>query len=216
MESVQRPRGMIFRMTPDQWNEATAHLSKRDRVLRKLIRTYPEAELVRRGDPFQALARSIVGQQISVKAATSIWNRFATLAGEVTPANVVALEAAALRGCGFSSQKVAYVKDLAGRFASGEVRPKRWSRMDDEAIIEELVAVKGIGRWTVEMFLIFHLRRPDVLPVDDLGLRRAMERAYNDGAALTKAQMREIGAPWSPWSSVATWYLWRSLDPVSF
>lgn len=207
---------MILRMTRDEWNEATAHLSRRDKVLRKLIKAYPEAELVSRGDAFQALARSIVGQQISVKAAQSIWNRFAVLAGEVTPAAVVALEATALRGCGFSAQKVAYVKDLAGRFATGEVRPRRWSRMDDEAIIAELVAVKGIGRWTVEMFLIFHLRRPDVLPVDDLGLRRAMELHYNAGEPLTKVRMREIGEPWSPWSSVATWYLWRSLDPVGF
>jgi DNA-3-methyladenine glycosylase II len=171
---------------------------------------------VSRGDAFQTLARSIVGQQISVKAAQSIWARFAQLAVKVTPANVVALEDTALRGCGFSGQKVAYVKDLAGRFDRGEVKPRRWARMDDEAIIEELVVVKGIGRWTVEMFLIFHMKRPDVLPVDDLGLRRAMERQYNDGEALTKARMREIGAAWAPFRSVGTWYLWRSLDPVSF
>ncbi|HSJ95896.1 MAG TPA: DNA-3-methyladenine glycosylase [Myxococcota bacterium] len=200
-------------MTPDYWPRATAHLARRDQVLRALIRAYPEPSLASRGDAFQALARSIVGQQISVKAAQSIWNRFAACVGRVTPANVVAREAAELRACGFSGQKVAYVKDLAARFASGEVKPRRWARMDDEAIIEELVAVKGIGRWTVEMFLIFHLRRPDVLPVDDLGLRRAMERRYNAGAALTREQMRAIGAPWAPWSTVATWYLWRSLEP---
>jgi DNA-3-methyladenine glycosylase II len=121
----------------------------------------------------------------------------------------------ALRACGFSGQKVAYVKDLASRFASGEIKPRRWGRMDDEAIIEELVVVKGIGRWTVEMFLIFHLRRPNVLPVDDLGLRRAMERQYNQGRALTRERMRAIGQPWSPWCSVATWYLWRSLEPAT-
>ena len=203
-------------MTPDYWPEATRHLSKKDKVLRNLIKTYPEADLVVRGDAFQTLARSIVGQQISVKAAQSIWNRFAALAVEVTPANVVALRDEALRGCGFSGQKVRYVKDLAQRFHDGAVKPKRWSRMEDEAIIEELVEVKGIGRWTVEMFLIFHLRRPNVLPVDDLGLRRAMERQYNDGEPLTKAEMRALGECWAPWSSVATWYLWRSLDPVGF
>ena len=203
-------------MTPDFWAPATAHLSRRDKVLRKLIKAYPSADLVTRGDAFQTLARSIVGQQISVKAAQSIWNRFATLAVEVKPANVVALTDESLRAVGFSGQKASYVKDLARRFNDGEVKPRRWGRMDDEAIIEELVEVRGIGRWTVEMFLIFHLRRPDVLPVDDLGLRRAMERAYNAGDALTKDEMREIGKSWTPYSSVATWYLWRSLDNVTF
>ena len=202
-------------MTPAFWPQATAHLAKRDRVLRKLIRTYPRAEIVSRGDAFQTLARSIVGQQISVKAAQSIWGRFAALAGKVTPAGVRALSDESLRACGFSGQKARYVKDLAMRFDEGLVKPRRWGRMDDEAIIEELVEVKGIGRWTVEMFLIFHLKRPNVLPVDDLGLRRAMERLYNDGEPLTKPRMREIGAPWSPYASVATWYLWRSLDNVA-
>ena len=201
-------------MTPDFWEPATAHLARRDKVLRKLIRRFPEADLVSRGDAFQTLARAIVGQQISVKAAQSIWGRFAECVGKVTPENVAAREDTALRACGFSGQKVSYVKDLARRFASGEVKPRRWGRLDDEAIIEELVAVKGIGRWTVEMFLIFHLKRPDVLPVDDLGLRRAMEREYNRGKPLTRDEMRAIGEPWAPYRSVATWYLWRSLDPA--
>ena len=203
-------------MRPAYWPEATRHLARRDKVLRKLIKAYPEADFVTRGDAFQALARSIVGQQISVKAAESIWARFAAAAGKVTPEDVRLLDEPALRACGFSGQKARYVRDLAGRFASGEIKPRRWARMADEAIIEELVEVKGIGRWTVEMFLIFHLKRPDVLPVDDLGLRRAMERQYNDGEELTRDEMRTIAAPWSPYSSVGTWYLWRSLDPVSF
>ncbi len=203
-------------MVPDYWAEAKAHLSKRDKVLRKLIRKFPDADLRTRGDAFQTLCRSIVGQQISVKAAQSIWARFAEAAGEVAPACVAAMPVETLRACGFSGQKALYVKDLAMHFHTGAVKPRRWARMDDEAIIDDLVRVKGIGRWTVEMFLIFHLMRPDVLPVDDLGLRRAMERAYNGGEPLTKAQMRELAKPWSPWSSVATWYLWRSLDPVSF
>ena len=202
-------------MTPAFWPEATKHLARRDKVLRRLIKAFPQADLVSRGDAFQTLARAIVGQQISVKAAQSIWARFAACVGEVTPEAVAAKDDASLRGCGFSGQKVAYVKDLAGHFAGGAVKPRRWARMDDEAIIEELVAVKGIGRWTVEMFLIFHLKRPNVLPVDDLGLRRAMERQYNGGEPLTKAEMRALGEPWSPWCSVATWYLWRSLDNVA-
>ena len=199
-------------MRPPYWEEATAHLSKRDKVLRKLIRKYPDADIAPRGDAFQALARAIVGQQISVAAAKTIYGRFADCVGKVTPANVVAKKPEELRACGFSKQKIAYVQDLAGRFHSGEVKPRRWRRMGDEAIIEELVAVKGIGRWTVEMFLMFQLMRPDVLPVDDLGLRRAMERAYNDGEALDRDEMRAIGAPWKPYSSVGSWYLWRSLE----
>ena len=202
-------------MKPSFWPAATAHLARRDKVLRKLIKAGPEVDLVSRGDPFQTLARAIVGQQISVKAAQSIWGRFVECVAKVTPANVAAKDAAAMRACGFSGQKVVYVKDLARHFNSGEVKPRRWAKMDDEAIIEELVAVKGIGRWTVEMFLMFHLMRPDVLPVDDMGLRRAMERAYNGGEPLTKAEMRAIGEPWGPYRSVATWYLWRSLEPAA-
>jgi DNA-3-methyladenine glycosylase II len=203
-------------MTPEFWPAAKRSLSRRDPILRKLIKAYPDAALGGRGDPFQTLARSIVGQQISVKAAQSIWNRFAECSGAVTPEKVAALAPEAMRACGLSGSKVAYLHDLAAHFASGALKPRRWSRMSDDAIIEDLVRVKGIGRWSVEMFLIFHLMRPDVFPVGDLGLQRAMERQYNDGKPLTKAEMREIGAPWAPWRSVATWYLWRSLDPVSF
>lgn len=204
-------------MIPDYWADAKAHLAKRDRVLRKLVRQYPDAELGMRGDAFQTLARSIVGQQISVKAAQAIWARFAqACGGKVTPANVIALSPEALRACGFSGMKAAYVRDLAARFQGKLVKPRRWPRMEDEAIIEELIQVKGIGRWSVEMFLIFHMMRPNVFPVGDLGLRRAMELHYNAGEPLTKDDMRRIAEPWRPWSSVATWYLWRSLDPVSF
>ncbi len=203
-------------MTPEYWEEAKRHLARRDPVLRKLIRKYPDADLGTRGDPFQTLARSIAGQQISVKAASSIWGRFAECAKKVNAKNVVALTPEAIRACGFSGSKVRYVQDLAHHVHTGALKPRRWSKMDDEAIIEDLIRVKGIGRWSVEMFLIFHMKRPNVLPVGDLGLQRAMEKGYNKGEPLTRAQMREIGANWAPWSTVATWYLWRSLDPVSF
>jgi DNA-3-methyladenine glycosylase II len=202
-------------MTPDYWPVAKAHLAKKDRVLRKLIKAYPDAEIQSRGDAFQSLARAIVGQQISVKAAQSVWRRFAEAAGNVDPATVVRMETEILRGCGFSGQKATYVRDLARHFHEGLVRPRRWKRMEDEAVIEDLVRVKGIGRWSAEMFLMFHMLRPDVLPVDDLGLRRAMERQYNGGDELTRDEMRAIGAPWAPWRSVATWYLWRSLEPTA-
>jgi DNA-3-methyladenine glycosylase II len=215
MESMPTTPRLVPK-TPDFWPEAKVLLAKRDPVLRKLIKTYPDAVLGGRGDAFQTLARSIVGQQISVKAAQSVWARFEQCAGKVTAANIVALPDEAIRACGFSGMKVSYVKDLASRFHSGAIQPKQWKGMNDEAVIEDLIQVRGIGRWSVEMFLIFHEMRPDVLPVDDLGLRRAMERAYNDGEPMAKAQMREIGKRWEPYRSVATWYLWRSLDPVSF
>ncbi len=201
-------------MKPEWWDEARTQLARRDRVLRKLVRQYPDASLRTRGDAFQTLAHSIVGQQISVRAAQAVWDRFEAKLGRVQPARVVAHDDEALKAVGLSRMKVAYLKDLASRFHEGSIRPRRWARMDDEAVIEDLVQVNGIGRWSVEMFLIFHLMRPDVLPVGDLGLQRAMERHYNDGEGLTKDEMREIGAAWRPYASAATWYLWRSLDPI--
>jgi DNA-3-methyladenine glycosylase II len=199
-------------MTPEYWTGAKHHLSKKDKVLRKLMKNHPDADLRARGDAFQTLARSIVGQQISVKAAQSIWNRFAACAGKVTPAGIAALTDESMRACGLSGSKVKYLKDLATHFDSGLIKPRRWHRMQDEAVIEDLVQVKGIGRWSAEMFLLFYMMRPNILPVGDLGLQRAMERHYNDGEPLTRDEMREIGKLWHPWSSVATWYMWRSLD----
>jgi DNA-3-methyladenine glycosylase II len=200
-------------MEPEYWARAKRHLARRDPVLKKLIKAYPNMAIASRGDEFQTLARAIVGQQISVKAAASIWGRFAECSGAVTPAKVAALEPEAMRACGLSGAKVTYIHDLAAHFASGSIQPRRWPKMDDEAIIEDLVRVKGIGRWSAEMFLMFHLMRPDLLPVDDLGLRRAMERQFNRGKPMAKDKMRRLGERWAPYRSVATWYLWRSLEP---
>ncbi|HEX3061073.1 MAG TPA: DNA-3-methyladenine glycosylase [Usitatibacter sp.] len=200
-------------MAPGYWESAKKHLARSDPVLKKLIKAYPNMAIASRGDEFQTLARAIVGQQISTKAAASIWNRFEACSGAVTPKKVAALAPEAMRACGLSGAKVRYIHDLAAHFATGAIRPRRWPAMDDEAIIEDLVRVKGIGRWSAEMFLMFHLMRPDLLPVDDLGLRRAMERQFNRGRALTKEKMRRIGSRWAPYRSVATWYLWRSLEP---
>ena len=202
-------------MTPDYWIEAKAALAKRDAKLRKIIRKHGDATLRSRGDAFQTLARSIVGQQLSVKAAETIWQRFLAACGGMKPPLVLAVPEPTMRACGLSRAKASYLLDLAGRFHTGAIKPRRWMKMEDEAIIEELVQVRGIGRWSAEMFLIFHLMRPDVLPVGDLGLQRAMERLYNGGEPLTKAEMQAMGQAWQPYCSVATWYLWRSLDPVA-
>jgi DNA-3-methyladenine glycosylase II len=201
-------------MTPDYWHSAARLLSRRDPVLRKLVKAYPEANLRNRGNAFSTLARSITGQQISVKAAQSVWNRVVSAAGKIKPENLLAMTDDDLRGCGLSRQKVAYIKDLALHFGDGRIKPHRWAHEDDDTVIRELSEVKGIGRWTAEMFLMFYMLRPNVLPLDDIGLQRAMERLYNQGAALSKDEMRAIAKRWDPWCTVATWYLWRSLDPI--
>jgi DNA-3-methyladenine glycosylase II len=199
---------------PEYWEQATRDLAARDAVLRGLIERYRGLALASRGDAFTTLARSIVGQQISVKAAQSVWDRLAAHVGEVSPAAVRRVRIPSLRRSGLSGQKAAYLKDLASRFLDGTLDAARWHALDDETLIAELTRVKGIGRWTAEMFLMFHLVRPDVLPLADLGLQRAMRLHYNRGRALSDARMRRIGAVWAPWRSVATWYLWRSLDPI--
>ncbi len=205
-------------VTPDYWDEACKHLSKRDRVMRKLIPMLGEGRLQSRGDAFTTLARSIVGQQISVKAAQSVWDRFISLMpsgpAHVQPGGVLALSTEGMRGAGLSGRKVEYLSDLARHFQSGQVHVQQWQQMDDEAIIDELVAIRGIGRWTAEMFLIFHLMRPNVLPLDDLGLIKGISVNYFSGEPVSRAEAREVGDAWAPFRSVATWYIWRSLDPL--
>jgi DNA-3-methyladenine glycosylase II len=205
-------------VTPAYWDEACQHLSKRDRVMKKLIPQFGEARLQSRGDAFTTLARSIVGQQISVKAAQSVWERFAAAAGggnhALNPEAVSALDTPTLRGAGLSARKAEYLSDLARHFQQGAVHVRLWREMDDEAIIDELVAIRGIGRWTAEMFLIFHLMRPNVLPLDDLGLLKGISTRYFSGEPVSRAEARELGEGWAPYRSVATWYLWRSLDPL--
>lgn len=199
---------------PSYWKTACAELSAADPVMAALIARYPDAVLADRGDPFQTLARAIVGQQISVKAADSVWARFADFAEQVAPDRIAGLELEALAACGLSRRKAEYLRDLAGHFADGRIEPARWKKMDDEAVIAELVDVRGIGRWTAEMFLIFSLRRPDVWPVDDIGLQKAVALHYLDDARPTREALRRHGERHAPWRTVATWYLWRSLDPV--
>jgi DNA-3-methyladenine glycosylase II len=210
MSPAKKPIGV----TPDYWEEACKHLIKKDRVMKRLIPQFGDACLQSRGDPFITLARSIVGQQISVKAAQSVWDRFAVLPRKLTPANVLKLKVDDMRAAGLSARKVEYLVDLALNFDSGNLHFKKWSEMDDEAIIAELVAIRGIGRWTAEMFLIFHLLRPNVLPLDDVGLINGISKNYFSGESVSRSEAREVSAAWTPYRSVATWYIWRSLDPL--
>jgi DNA-3-methyladenine glycosylase II len=201
-------------MTPSYWNDATRDLAARDAVLKVLIRNYEGPQLQSRSDAFMTLARSIVGQQISVQAAESVWQKLLESVGSLGPATIVRMDPSKLRACGLSSKKSAYLIDLAEHFLNGSLEIERWSDHDDEQLIAELIRVKGIGRWTAEMFLIFFMMRPNILPVDDIGLQRAMSLHYNNGKPLSKLKMRQISNEWQPWRTVATWYLWRSLDPI--
>lgn len=205
--------------TPAYWDEACRHLAKRDRVMKKLIPRFGQARLQSRGDAFTTLARSIVGQQISVKAAQAVWDRYALAvgggsAGRLQPARVQALALPLMREAGLSARKCEYLLDLARHFSEERVHVAAWQAMDDEAIIAELVAIRGIGRWTAEMFLIFHLMRPNVMPLDDLGLLKGISLNYFSGEPVSRAEARELGEAWAPFRSVATWYIWRSLDPL--
>ncbi|PUE58451.1 DNA-3-methyladenine glycosylase [Limnohabitans curvus] len=200
--------------TPEYWAEACKHLVKKDRVMKRLIPQFGEASLQSRGDAFVTLARSIVGQQVSVKAAQTVWDRFVKLPRKITPANVLKLKVDDMRAAGLSARKVEYIVDLALHFDNGALHVKKWSEMTDDAIIEELVAIRGIGRWTAEMFLIFHLMRPNVLPLDDVGLINGISHNYFSGEAVSRSEAREVAAAWVPYCSVATWYIWRSLDPL--
>ena len=199
---------------PGYWTDACRHLMKRDRVMKKLIPQHAGVCLQSRGDAFVTLGRSIVGQQISVKAAQAVWDRFYALPQQMTPAQVLTLRVDDMRAAGLSARKVEYLVDLALHFANHQVHEAAWGQMDDEAIIAELVAIRGIGRWTAEMFLLFHLLRPNVLPLDDVGLQNGISQRYFSGEPVSRSEIRELAAPWAPFCSVATWYIWRSLDPT--
>ena len=201
-------------MKPEYWDRAKRALARRDPVMGGIMRSRPKVFMMRRGEPFLTLARAICGQQISVKAAQSVWDRVVACCGEITPQSVLSRPRPELRACGLSDRKTEYIADLAQHFADGRIHVHRWPRMSDEEIIAELIEVRGIGRWTAEMFLMFNLLRPDVFPLDDLGLQKGIRVNYFKGRKVSLGRMRKLGESWRPWRSVATWYLWRSLEPV--
>ena len=212
MATAKKP--LAERQTPYFWEEACKHLVKKDRVMKRLIPQFGDACLETRGDAFVTLARSIVGQQISVKAAQTVWERFELLPRNLTPGNVLKLKVDDMRAAGLSARKVEYLVDLALHFDNGALHVKSWESMSDDEIVAELIAIRGIGRWTAEMFLIFHLMRPNVLPLDDVGLISGISHNYFSGDVVSRSDAREVAAAWAPYCTVATWYIWRSLDPV--
>jgi DNA-3-methyladenine glycosylase II len=205
---------VVMLATPDYWDDACRHLARKDRVMKRLIPQFGDGCLQSRGDAFTTLARSIVGQQISVKAAQTVWDRFARLPRRMTAANVLKLKVDDMQVAGLSARKIEYLVDLSLHFDSGAVRAEAWTGMTDDEIIAELVGIRGIGRWTAEMFLIFHLMRPNVLPLDDVGLINGISKNYFSGDPVSRSDAREVAAAWAPYCSVATWYIWRSLDPL--
>ena len=196
-------------MTPALATKARAHLRKDKRMAAimsgKLEWTYGR-------DPFEALCRAIVGQQLSVKAAATIYARFRSLYKNLTPHAVLKTQVAKLRSVGLSNQKAAYVHDLAKRFMDGTVDPKKFKQMTDEEIRTHLIAVKGVGRWTADMFLMFTLHRPDILPTGDLGIQKAMQKVFKLKKLPTEEQMEKLATPWAPYRTIACRYLWECLD----
>lgn len=230
---------VVMPAIPEYWEEACRHLSRKDRVMKRLIPQFGDGCLQSRGDAFTTLARSIVGQQISVKAAQTVWDRFLEVArraraarpaagttavsgsagrksaaGVITAAHVLRLKVDDMQAAGLSARKIEYLVDLALHFDSGAIQADAWPAMSDDEVIAELVGIRGIGRWTAEMFLIFHLLRPNVLPLDDVGLINGISKNYFSGDCVSRSDAREVAAAWTPYCSVATWYIWRSLDPL--
>jgi DNA-3-methyladenine glycosylase II len=199
---------------PPYWAEAKAELMRRDRIMNKLIPQFGDMHLRGHPDPFTTLARSIVGQQVTVKAAEIAWAKLRALCPKMLPSQIIKAGAAELGACGLSKRKTDYILDLADHFKAKRVHADLWSQMADEAVIAELVQIRGITRWTAEMFLIFNLLRPNVLPLDDPGLIQGISQNYFSGEPVSRSDAREVAANWEPWRTVATWYLWRSLDPI--
>jgi len=203
-------------MTLDEYARARRLLIRRDPILAPVIRKYHDRSLLDTPpiDPFSALVRTIVSQQLSTKAAATIHRRLIELmpGGVATPHAIGSLTDVQLREVGLSRQKSAYLRDLAAKAESGELALDHLATMTDEEVVEAITKVKGLGRWSAEMFLMFRLRRPDILPVDDLGIVNAIHRLYGLRKRPTADRIRRIGEVWRPYRTVACWYLWRSLE----
>ena len=199
---------------PIFWQKAKKALSAKDGRLSKIIESYPNDFLFSKSDPFFTLARSIVGQQISVKAAQSVWDRLEIKIKKIKPEIILKTHSSTLKSVGLSRQKVKYLKNLANAFIEKKIKISLWGKMSDEEIVQDLIQIKGIGRWTVEMFMIFNLCRADIFPLDDIGMIKGLCKLYKISYPTKREKIIKIGKKWKPYRSVATWYLWRSLDPI--
>ena len=198
--------------TPEWWGSAKLELANKDVLLKSLIEEFEEPRLSSRGDLFATLIKSIVGQQISVIAASAVWSRLFDLVGEVNPESILAKTHEELRQVGLSNRKVEYIVGIAEAWTEG-LGEIDWEQMSDEEVVQELVKLRGVGRWTVQMLLIFALLRQDIFPIDDIGLIRGMEKLYNSGNPLETSELYEISEKWMPYRTMGVWYIWRSIDP---
>ena len=207
----------VAAQTPEYWSEACAELCVKDPVLAKVIKKYPEPILTSKGDLFSTLIRSIVGQQISVLAADAIWGRFIALVGEVSPEPILKPTPEMLKNCGLTSRKVEYIRGISETWTR-EYAGLDWEILSDDEVKRKLIALRGVGPWTAEMILMFSLLRPDIFPIDDIGAIRAIENIYNGGKVMTKDELLDQANNWAPWRTVATWFLWRTIDdePVEY
>ena len=195
----------------EKWEVATKELSRNDPVIMKIIKLYSGDKMQLKNNAFLTLVRSVVGQQISVKAADSVWKKLEELCRDgIEPERIKSFSEDELRSAGLSRSKANYIQNIA----KSDILEVNWSNLDDEEAIDLLCKIKGIGIWTAEMFLIFHLARPNILPLGDIGLIKAIELNYNNGEKMSKEELEAYRQKWSPWCTVATWYLWRSLDPI--
>jgi len=194
-----------------QWNKATKELSEKDSIISKIISQYPNEKMIMKNDTLHTLVRSIVGQQISVKAADAIWNRLEEACeNNISEESLLKLKKEELRNIGLSNTKSDYILNVV----NANITKMKWEKLEDDEIKEKLCEIKGIGPWTAEMFLIFRLGRPNVLPLGDIGLINAINLNYNNNEKLSKEELIGFKSKWNPWCSIATWYMWRSLDPI--
>ena len=207
----------VAAQTPEYWSQACAELCVKDPVLAKVIKKYPEPILTSKGDLFSTLIRSIVGQQISVLAADAIWGRFIALVGEVSPEPILKPTPEMLKNCGLTSRKVEYIRGISETWTE-EYAELDWETLSDDEVKRKLIALRGVGPWTAEMILMFSLLRPDIFPIDDIGAIRAIENIYNGGEVMSKEALLDQADNWVPWRTVATWFLWRTIDdePVEY
>ncbi|DAC29406.1 MAG TPA: DNA-3-methyladenine glycosylase 2 family protein [Candidatus Poseidoniales archaeon] len=196
---------------PEYWDMAKKELSRKDDVLHEIINEFDDLELVSRGDLFYTLIRSVVGQQISVKAASTVWSRFCERVGDIEPENILSAEIEELRSCGLSQRKAEYVRGISESWSDYD--SLEWKEMSDEEIIQELIKLRGVGKWTAEMILIFTMLRPDVFPIGDIGMIRGIEKSYNSGERMSRDELYAISEKWKPWRTVACCFMWRTVDP---
>ena len=204
----------IIKLTNKNWLLAINTLKKKDIILKKIINRYRSEKLQSKKNAFLTLAKSITGQQISIKAANSIWEKLEKKIKKITPNNILKSKKNEIAKCGFSKQKINYLLNLANFFKKNKNIEKKWKKIEDEKVINDLIQIKGIGRWTAEMFLIFYLLRPNIFPYSDIGLQKAVSVNYNLKYPLKESEVKKLKKKWQPWLTVATWYLWRSLDPI--